>query len=415
MRILFVANINSPLARNWISFFAQGNQVEVICLYPVIAGGLPGVQTHEVPLFLSQAYTLSVAGLSLRRQAGQNINPARQATSRILRRLNVRFGLEQLWLGYVGPVDSIRLRARVQRCVDAFRPDIVHGLRIPMEGESLARLRGSPVVLSIWGNDLTLFASRYLGHRCLTRLALQRADGLHADCERDIRLARQMGYLADKMTLVVPSGGGIRTDQPIDGALVEGLRHRLKIPSRALVVINPRGIRSYVKTREYIAAIPQVMQFYPSTVFISVAVHGDPMVTDLVQRLGLENSVRLLPPVSQTELAALFQLSDVMVSPSIHDGTPNTLLEGMANGAFPVAGDIESVREWVVHGENGLLFAPEDPGEIARPIIRALGDADLRKCAKARNYQLIAERADFTTCMARARDFYSQVIDSWHK
>lgn len=416
MKLAFVADVNSPIARNWISHFVeQGDQVEVICLYPAIAGVLPGARVHEVPLLLSQAYALSISGLALRRQAGQNINLAKQATSRILHYLNAQFGLVQLWWGYVGPMDSVRLRAKVQRLVDAFRPDVVHGLRIPMEGESLVRLRGYPVVLSIWGNDLTLFASHYPGHRYLTRLALQRADGLHADCERDIRLARQVGYPVDKRTLMVPGGGGIRTGEPMDESLVRGWRQRLGISPQTPVVINPRGIRTYVKTKEYFRAIPDVLRAYPEAVFISVAVQGNSTVVDLVQKLSLEASVRLLPPVSQTDLAALFRLSTVMVSPAVHDGTPNTLLEGMANGAFPVAGDIESIREWITHGDNGLLFDPKDPGEIAAAIARALGDADLRERARTRNYHLIQERADFATCMTRVRDFYQQIIASWNR
>ena len=49
-------------------------------------------------------------------------------------------------------------------------------------------------------------------------------------------------------------------------------------------------------------------------------------------------------------MAAVFQGARVAVSPSTHDGTPNTLLEAMSCGSFPVAGDIESLREWIEPG-----------------------------------------------------------------
>ena len=41
-------------------------------------------------------------------------------------------------------------------------------------------------------------------------------------------------------------------------------------------------------------------------------------------------------------MAALFRQAQVMLSITTHDGTPNTLLEGLASGCFPIAGDIES-------------------------------------------------------------------------
>ncbi len=412
MKITFVADVNSPFTRNWVPFFVeQGNQVEVICLYPTVANVLPGVRIHQVPLFLSQAYTLSISGLALRQRAGQKVNLAQQVASRILHYLSAQIGLGQLWWGYIGPVDSIRIRAKVQRLVDAFRPDIVHGLRIPMEGESLVRLRGYPLVLSIWGNDLTLFSAHYPGHHYLTRLALQRTDGLHADCERDIRLARQIGYPVDKMTLVIPTGGGIRTGESVDESRVQEWRQRLGISPQTPVVINPRGIRSYVKTQEYFRAIPDVLQVHPKTIFVSVSVQGDSAVEGLVQKLGVKDSVRLLTHVSQADLAALFRLSMVLVSPSVHDGSPNTLLEGMMNGAFPLAGDIESIREWIQHGENGLLFDPTKPQEIAAAIIQALSSPDLREQARVMNLILIRERAEYDTCMRRVREFYHKIIE----
>ena len=36
----------------------------------------------------------------------------------------------------------------------------------------------------------------------------------------------------------------------------------------------------------------------------------------------------------------------------MHDGTPNTLLEGMACGCLPVAGDLDSIREWLKPGQR---------------------------------------------------------------
>ena len=49
------------------------------------------------------------------------------------------------------------------------------------------------------------------------------------------------------------------------------------------------------------------------------------------------------------------------VSPSTHDGTPNTLLEGMACGSFPIVGDLESLREWIEPGLTGSWWIPTTP------------------------------------------------------
>jgi glycosyltransferase involved in cell wall biosynthesis len=94
----------------------------------------------------------------------------------------------------------------------------------------------------------------------------------------------------------------------------------------------------------------------------------------------------------------------------VHDGTPNTLLEGMASGCFPVAGDLESIREWITDGENGLLTDSTDPHRLAESILRALKSKDLRKQAAGLNAKRIMEGAEYNACMSQASSFYRSLI-----
>jgi glycosyltransferase involved in cell wall biosynthesis len=102
----------------------------------------------------------------------------------------------------------------------------------------------------------------------------------------------------------------------------------------------------------------------------------------------------------------------VSVSPSMHDGTPNTLLEAMACGCFPIAGDLESIREWLVRGETGLIIDPADDEGLAWAILRALQDDGLRQTAARRNIEVIRQRADYPACMQQAEGFYRQVVEA---
>ena len=95
--------------------------------------------------------------------------------------------------------------------------------------------------------------------------------------------------------------------------------------------------------------------------------------------------------------------------PSLHDGTPNTLLEGIACGCFPVAGDLESIREWITPNENGLLFNSNSPQSIAEAIVIAIENTDLRKKAARLNQEIIASRAEYKHNMERVENFYRQI------
>ena len=110
------------------------------------------------------------------------------------------------------------------------------------------------------------------------------------------------------------------------------------------------------------------------------------------------------------QMAEVYRRAAVLVSPSVHDGTPNTLLEGMACGCFPVAGDLKSIREWITDGENGLLTDANDPRRLAESIVRALKSKDLRKQAAGLNAKRITEGAEYNASMSQASSFYQRLI-----
>lgn len=409
MKLVFVADLNSPITHNWVSYFVGlDDQVSVISLYPPARPAPPGVRVYVVPHIFSGAVYLSKHA---REGSGEaRLIRLRSSTRGRVRSLLVRMRLPLIYAGYVAPLDTYRLMPAVQRIISELGPDLVHGLRTTHEGAVLGRLRGFPVVVTIWGNDLTLFAANYPFSRANIRRVLGRTEGLMADCGRDIRLASHYGFQADKPTLVVPTAGGVRSEHSPTDEQVREWRQRLGVSEGIPVVLNPRGTRPYVRNREYLQAIPQVLQAFPDVVFVSAAIEGDVELLNTISRLGIAKSIRVLPTVSQVELAALFQISTLFVSPSVHDGTPNSLLEGMANGAVPLAGDLESIREWIKPGQNGLLFDATNPADIASAICQGLENPEWRLHARSENKKIVMDRADYNVCMGKARDFYAEII-----
>jgi glycosyltransferase involved in cell wall biosynthesis len=106
----------------------------------------------------------------------------------------------------------------------------------------------------------------------------------------------------------------------------------------------------------------------------------------------------------------VFRRAEVSVSPSEHDGTPNTLLESMACGCFPISGDLESIREWVDHGSNGLLIDPSNPTSLANAVIDSFRKPELRERAREKNIELISTRAVRSSVMQRAESFYERFV-----
>jgi glycosyltransferase involved in cell wall biosynthesis len=176
------------------------------------------------------------------------------------------------------------------------------------------------------------------------------------------------------------------------------------------IVVNPRGFRAYVRNDTFFRSISGVVERIPGTIFLCPAMAGEEEADRWLDQLKIGQNVRLLPKLSQEELAMVYRISTVMVSPSEHDGTPNTFLEAIACGCFPVVGDLESLREWVVDGENGFLVDPDDPEALTQATSRALMSAELRVKAGKINQDLIDERAERIRVANSAERFYERVV-----
>ena len=300
---------------------------------------------------------------------------------------------------WLGPLSLSRAAAALRDIFQDIQPDLVHAMRIPYEG-MLTAIAGlpAPLVISVWGNDFTLHAGSTPLTRRFTRLALQETTGLHVDCARDLRLAYQWGFPKTHQSIVIPTSGGIQTSLFYPPAVEPGP-----------IVINPRGFRAYVNNAAFFRSIPLVLAHHPQATFLLPTMASEPRARAWVSDLQIEASTRLLPRQSRSQMAALFRTSQVVVSPTNHDGTPNTLLEAMACGCFPVAGDLESLREWLLPGINGLLVDPGNPAAIAGAINHALGNDDLRRRAAEGNLGLVKERAEYSRCMANAVRFYRAI------
>lgn len=382
MKILFVADGRSPITRNWLRFFVErGDDVFLASTFFVQAQ--PGLRALDViPVAFSGAGS---AVPSTSRSRGS-------------RTLRLRTAIRH----WFGPLTISRAAGRLREVIARVQPDLVHAMRIPYEGMLAADAfsGNAPLLVSVWGNDFTLHAPSTPGMRHYTEWTMKVADALHADCQRDIRLARKWGFQAGKPQLVAPGNGGIRTEVFFPPAR----------PVDAPVVVNPRGFRAYVRNDTFFRSIPLILQEKPDARFLCAAMAGEPEALDWVRRLEVENSVELLPARPHEEMGELFRRAQVVVSPSTHDGTPNSLLEGMGCGCFPVAGDLDSIREWITPGRNGLLVDVSDPAALAQAVLRGLNEPALRKQAADENAAIIAERGEYTRTMARVSEFYQRLV-----
>ena len=85
-----------------------------------------------------------------------------------------------------------------------------------------------------------------------------------------------------------------------------------------------------------------------------------------------------MPHVAHHNLPAHYRLADVLALPSLRDGMPNALLEGMACARAIVASNVGGMPDVVRDGENGVLVPPGDANALADAILSLLADPSRR-------------------------------------
>jgi hypothetical protein len=192
MKLLFVVDARSPIAVNWIRHFAErGDEVHIASTFDGSVD-FPVKRLEFIPV------AFSAAKKRTQRPGGA-----------AARTLSLRTAIRQ----WFGPLTIRRAAQRLQTFIEDVKPDLVHAMRIPYEGMTAAdAYTGVPLIVSVWGNDFTLHGPSTPLMRHYTNWTMKVADGLHADCHRDVRLAREWGFSAGKPGLVAPGNGGIRGD-----------------------------------------------------------------------------------------------------------------------------------------------------------------------------------------------------------
>jgi glycosyltransferase involved in cell wall biosynthesis len=69
--------------------------------------------------------------------------------------------------------------------------------------------------------------------------------------------------------------------------------------------------------------------------------------------------------------------ASVVVLPSYREGTPRSVLEGMAMGRAIITTDVPGCRETVVDGSNGLLVPVRDAISLAAAMLKLARDPAL--------------------------------------
>jgi len=265
------------------------------------------------------------------------------------------------------------------------KPDVVHSFVLYLSCAPILEVMKNHSkikwIYSAWGNDL-FFYQNYPEYRKEIDRVLPHIDYMFADCQRDISLAYELGFKGEALG-VFPGGGGYHLDlinesiksiPERSGILVkgyQGAKHRGLVVLKAIEKMDLKMPITFFSTDK------TLIEYYNNSKELQ-----QKDITFYTEKNRL----------THRELCQKMNASLVYIGNNISDGMPNTLLEAICFGAFPIQSNPGGASAEVITNElNGLLINDcEDISEISFLIQKALGNKDLQESAFKHNLELRA-------------------------
>ncbi len=291
----------------------------------------------------------------------------------------------------------------LRRVLRRSRPDYVHALELQHGGyiasRALDRLPDhAPFIATNWGSDIFWF-QRYPAHRRRLSRLLAQADFYSAECQRDVDLARDLGFTGHAFP-VFPNTGGFP----------QQVLARQTTPPSSRTVIAVKGYEGWVgRASIALGVIEQLANELAGfrIVIFSANLATQRIAAGVVKRTGLDITWHPKKSLSHDKMMDIFASSRAYVGVSLSDGISTSLLESMVNGAFPLQTNTSCASEWITSGLSGFSIDVADPASLRADLARVLRDDVLVDSAATINAVTARDRLDERIGRAHAFAFYA--------
>lgn len=291
------------------------------------------------------------------------------------------------------------------------RADLVH---FPDQSLPLLPVLPCPSVVTV--HDLTTYRyteaftrGKVLYKKLTTRAAMRQATRIIAVSQSTKQDILELFGVSENRVRAVYSGLDRRFRPVEDCSRLERTRTALGLPEQYILHVGSIDPRKNLVTLFKALAILRDDDLRVRLVVVGSREYNYRPIFDTVQALGLEDQVRFLGFVSDAELVDVYNLAQLFVFPSIHEGFGYPPLEAMACGTPVIVSGSSSLPEIV--DDAGLQVDPLNAAELATAIRLLLSDSGLREQLASRGKQRAATFAWERTARETLK-VYEEVVEA---
>lgn len=163
------------------------------------------------------------------------------------------------------------------------------------------------------------------------------------------------------------------TPVPVREDIFNGKHSEYKQNGKLNILVNARFVeyKNYDVIISALGKIANKVDF--SATFVGRSNTGTDKILSLIQASGLQDKIRVTPPVSLEDIALLYKNSDILLLVSTYEAIGLVVLEAMFSGLPTITSDTVGANVYVKDGETGLIVKTRDADDLAKAIM-ALDD-----------------------------------------
>jgi len=297
---------------------------------------------------------------------------------------------------------SPRYAWKLAKLVRQSQFDLVHAHMYASALASAYALLGTSIPLVITEHSQANWRSQY-ACRCSQWSYSQARHIIAVSREIRRRLIEQEGVPSDRISVIMNALPPVsELHKSIQPDLPAALRTGLLVGVAAR--LQPEKGVAY-----FLEAAAHVLQFLPEVHFL---VMGDgPQRKELqayVEQLGVQEHVHFLG--FRLDARAIIGLLDVLVVPSLSEGTPLVTLEAMSAGVPVVASAVGGIPEQVRHQSEGILVPPGDALALGEAVLHLLQNPTWMQQLGEAGRQRALSRFSFTTMLQETENVYRATL-----